>query len=83
MKTSDMCLTIVTTCLMIGAGIALCSLGYSYASVTYECVQLEEALEQCEAEKALLEALLEQNSNTTFTIGTGNQGWISPIATEN
>jgi len=83
MKINDMCLTVVATCLMIGAGVALCSLGYAYASVQYECIQLEEALEQCEAEKALLEALLEQDKTTSFTIGTGNQGWIPPTALEN
>lgn len=83
MKISDMGLTVVTICLLIGAGVALCGLGYSYAVTKYECVQLEEALEQCEAEKTLLEALLGQDRNASFTIGTGNQGWISPTAMEN
>lgn len=83
MKISDMGLTVVTICLLIGAGVALCGLGYSYAATKYECVRLEEALEQCEAEKALLEALLEQDGHTSFTIGTGNQGWIPSTAMEN
>ena len=82
MKISDICLTVVTICLMIGAGVALCGFGYSYATTVYECIQLEEALEQCEAEKALLEALLEED-NTSFIIGTGNQGWIPPTTLEN
>jgi len=82
MKVSDSGLIVVAIALLIGAGVALGTLGYSYAVTKYECVQLEEALEQCEAEKALLEALLEDN-RTSFTLGDSNQGWIPPSALEN
>jgi len=82
MKVSDSGLIVVAIALLIGAGVALGTLGYSYAVTKYECVQLEEALEQCEAEKALLEALLEDN-RTSFTLGDSNQGWIPSSALEN
>jgi len=80
-KLSDAALNLVAIVVLVIAGLLLVYGGYRHAHLECHCAQLEEALEQCEAEKALLEALIGED-DTSFSIGNGNQGWIPPTAME-